>query len=378
MPSFKPTGLAPQQVVSGLTNNDATRDTYQRKVWFDGVNFFIWYFHLPSKEARYTASADGIMWTTPISPFSFSVAPYYGGNFDAQYPNRGSLSSDNKRVDVAIVYAGSNGGYFHWQPYQISGQILVRVDGGAFASDASQGGSDVASLNAERDYYVYHRKDNLDQQYVCCQRSPANSGCLKTLTQGVAITGGTQILPYQSQSPFNLIVLAKDASSVLQYNILVFTNPASFVFAGDFIPIATLGNGFSDFCGCSEAQSLGASERVHMVYVKSTGELCYRKFESDTLGNEKVLVSSGASYPVIAAGSSGKLYVFYVKSGKIWVIHYTGSAWLKSVELFTKDHTYDTPVYLSTNQYVQNGLICLVWTEGASSPYELWFCYLED
>ena len=117
---------------------------------------------------------------------------------------------------------------------------------------------------------------------------------------------------------------------------------------------------------------------MHLVYIKSTGELCYNKFENDELGVEKVLVASGASYPVIAVGSGGKLYISYVKDGKIWIIHFNGIFWLSAVELFTTEHTYNNPAYLSSNQNVQNDKICLVWTEGSSSPYEVWFCYLED
>lgn len=135
--------------------------------------------------------------------------------------------------------------------------------------------------------------------------------------------------------------------------------------------------GFSDWCACTEAQAVGDPEIIHLVYVKSSGELCYRKFESDSLSGEEVLVASGASYPVIGCGSNGKLYVFYARNGKIWVIHNNGN-WLNPVELYTASHTYDTPVYLSCNQNVQTGKICLVWCEGTGSPYAVWFCYLED
>jgi len=374
LPTFKPAGLAPQQAVSGLTNNDPTRDTYQRKIFYDGTNFFLFYWVLADKRIYYVASSDGITWTSPTSLVLFSIAPYSGGNADINYPERGALSNDLKRVDMAMVMSGSNGASFNWDPYQISGQTLTQVQGSSYASSGAQGGSVLASLNLQYDYYTFHSTTG-----VWIGRSPASDSDQEALTLGTTTTGGNQILPYKTSSPHNVFVLAKDASSVLKYIIgeMAILDIAC-RFTGSFVSIATLNAGFSDFCGCSEAQEEGDPERIHIVYVKSTGELCYRKFESDTLGNEKVLVSSGASYPVIAAGSNGKLYVFYVKDSKIWVIHYNGSKWFKAVELFTKDHTYSTPTYLSCNQYVQTGKICLVWCEAEDGTYAVWFCYLED
>jgi hypothetical protein len=90
-----------------------------------------------------------------------------------------------------------------------------------------------------------------------------------------------------------------------------------------------------------------------------------------------VLVASGASYPVIAVGKGGRLYVFYVREGVIKLLKFNGVFWEKEQTLFP-NHAYNNPAYLSTNQNVQFGKICLVWTEGKATPYEVWFGYLED
>jgi len=375
--SFKPTGLAPQKVAE-VDNSNPTRDTYQRKVFYDGVNFFIVYSSEPTDVTKslvnYTASSDAITWATPVTLWTYSIIPpYYGGNIDIQYPNRGAKDAAGKSYHLSIVFSGYNGTLWRWYAVTISGQTLTKLSGSALGLGvggiAWQGGSIVANLLGTYDIWVAHRGDRLEFGYRSTEGATSTD-----IPYGGTTTGGAQILSYETSSPFNLFVLAKGSDDKLYYNLV---DPSGTPSGNSFVEIATLGTGFSDFCGCSEAQNVGDPERVHLVYIKSTGELCYRKFENDAFGSERVLVTSGASYPVIAAGTAHRLYVFYVKDGKIYVIHYMG-AWLNPVELFTADHTYNAPAYLSTNQYVQNGKICLVWTEGTASPYEVWFCYLED
>jgi hypothetical protein len=190
--------------------------------------------------------------------------------------------------------------------------------------------------------------------------------------------GGTRLLPYKSSSPFKMLLLVKKGDSTLHYSVVT-PSFGSAPTIGGFTAIGvTLASGFETFCATSEVQNISDPERIHLVYIKSTGELCYRKFENDAWSGETVLVASGASYPVIAAGEGGRLYVFHVKDGKIWFIKYDGANWRDPIEFWTDQHTYNNPAYLSTNQNVQGGKICLVWTEGTASPYQVWFSYIED
>jgi len=370
--TFTPAGLAPEKVAE-TDEGDPTRDTYQRKVFYDGSNFFVLYWMgAPTKETRYCASIDGKTWTSPTTLDDFTVGPYYGGNIDVQYPNRGALDVYNRPYDLTLFYMGSNGGATWEDFYNISDQTLQFRSGASCSMTTTQGGSVIASLKGDLDFWIVHRTDERGGVAVGWW---TDVQCESTeVPYGGTTTGGAQILTYKTSSPFTMFALAKGGDNKLYYNLV---DEEGFCI-NSFVCIATLGTGFSDFCACSEAQNKGDPERIHLAYIKSTGELCYNKFENDALGTEKVLVISGASYPVIAVGSGGKLYISYVKDGKIWVIHFNGIFWLVAVELFTDEHTYNNPTYLSSNQNVQNGKICLVWTEGTGSPYEVWFCYLED
>jgi len=68
--------------------------------------------------------------------------------------------------------------------------------------------------------------------------------------------------------------------------------------------------------------------------------------------------------------------VCYYK-GTIKLLKFTGTEWLAEKEAFPR-HTYDNPTYLSSNRNVQQGKICLTWTEKTTSPYEVWACSLEE
>jgi len=370
--TFEPVGLAPQKVAE-VEDNDATRDTYQRKVLFDAVRFFVVYWDGgTTKRTRYASSTDGETWASPITLFEFSVAPYFGGNIDMAF----QLDSTTALI---MAFIGSNGSFSYIYPYTISGATLILGSGGSLAQVAAHGGGLCIHPNRDyvRQYYIMHRSAG-----VWAQINPASYTEYNTSVtyDGTHATGPNALLPYQISGAglWRMLALCINASNVLMWNLMWPLFSGTWKGYENFNSLVTVQSGFSSFCAASEALMAVPSEIVHLVYIKSTGELCYNKFENDSFGVERVLVTSGASYPVIAVGSGGKLYVFCVKDGKIWVIHFNGISWLGAVELFTSEHTYNNPVYLSSNQNVQSDRICLVWTEGTSTPYEVWFCYLED
>lgn len=376
--TFFVSGLAPQKVTEVL-NANPTGDTYQRKVFYDGTNFFLSFYDAkPSyySNITYTSSSNGISWTSPAVLYALGTVTtlYAGGNIDMGYPNRGAKDGSGRSVHLSIMYATS-GGTITWRPYNISGQTLVAGTPLAQGGQATpQGGSIVNNLDGTSDYAIYHR--DTTYQYVRTIRFPSNTYDGEVaLSYGNITTGGNQLLPYKTSSPYKMLALCKGGDNKLYYNIV---NEPTATFNLSFTEVATLGTGFSDFCACSEAQNIGDPEIIHLVYIKSSGELCYRKFESDAWSSETVLVTSGSSYPIIASGKLGRNYVLYVKDGKIWVKHFNGIAWLSETEFFTGEHTYDNPTYLSSSQNVQDEKISIVWTEGTGSPYEVWFSYLSD
>jgi hypothetical protein len=361
----------PPQLVISLSNQDATRDTYQRKVFFDGHNFFVAFFSSsPTPGVFITISSDGVKWTTPAS--LVSGTPYAGGgNVDLNYPNKGFKDLIGRSFSFTLVVEIS-GNWFVY-PYKITGQSADGHLSGSALSGAGnyQGGTLAASLDGADEIWVIHNGSYIFAGHWATTRAQDNS-----VSFGGTTTGGCQILTYQTIALGNFFVLAKDASNVLHYSR---ASPGGVSFLDAFPSIATLTTSFSDFCGCTEAQALGTPARVHMVYIKSTGDLCYRNYQGDALSAETLLVpaANSPSYPAIAADRYGSLYVFFVQAGQIMLMMFTSGAWRTPTVFFTS-HSYNTPVYLSTGQYAQNGHVCLVWMEGSASPYQLWFAAIPE
>jgi len=145
----------------------------------------------------------------------------------------------------------------------------------------------------------------------------------------------------------------------------------------------TISPGYTSLSGCSEPELNGFGVgKVHIVYIKDNGQLCHMSFDGSSWSGETVLVEKGASCPVIACGENGRLYVFYISNGVIKLLKFDGDRWLKKqVQDAFPFHTYNNPAYLSTNQVVQHGKICLVWTEQnleGDKPYAVWFGCIED
>jgi hypothetical protein len=348
----------------------ATRDTYQRKVYYDGAYFFA-LFLADVNLLKYVSSYGGFDWCSRTL-HSGTIYSDYGGSADIAKSRGTTYNVKYGYYDVEIWLSVYYTGYgSQMRGYRIFGDSLSNRYNAMIVSVMFQGGSIVPNLDGNVTFAICHWSDG-----VGIHVSPATrAGADTSVPYGGNTTGGNQLLPYKSSSPYNMLALAKGSDAQLYYNIV---NEPSGAFANpSFTAIALLGTGFSDFCAASEVQNVGDPERIHLVYIKGTGELCYRKFENDAWSGETVLVASGASYPVVAVGEGGRLYVFYVKDGVIRLLKFNGVFWESERTLFP-NHAYDSPAYLSTNQNVQNGKICLVWTEGSASPYKVMFAYLDD
>jgi hypothetical protein len=369
-------GLAPQKVAESYSSW-ATGNVFQRKVFYDSLNFFVFWWNGVTDGSPYyivhKVSSDGVKWRATVNDFSFPVGP--GGNADIG----GNIDVFLKASSTCYIeFLGSNPQVDYPRIGTIANSMITWTTLWSIAFyNVNCVGGNVAFTPGARFYYVKHGRHITTLVDELILILPVEALYRQYTTDVPAksdTTGGVQVLPYKTSSPYNLLILLKDANNTLYYSVI---NDTDYSITLPMTSIGvTLSSGFNSFCACSEAQNVGDPERIHLVYVKSTGELCYRKFENDAWSSEKVLVASGASYPVIAVGEGGRLYVFYVKDGAIKLLRFNVT-WESERTLFPS-HNYDNPTYLSTNQNVQNGKICLVWTEGSASPYKVMFAYLDD
>lgn len=369
-------GLSPQKVADS-ESSWATADVFQRKTFYNGVHFFVFWWNNGTDTTLYIkhkVSSDGRTWGDAVEDFGFSDGP--GANEDI-----------GSNIDVILVSAttcyaqfiGNNPQYNFPRLGTISDSAISwAIEWSASYATTPIVGGNVCLTPRPRWYYVAHGRHTVTEvdrlTLICPLEDVLTTYTGADVPEKSASTGGHQTLPYKTSDPYNCILILKDANDELFYTTINDSNRTV------TLPMTSLNvilsSGFNSFSATSEAQNAGDPEIIHLVYIKSTGELCYRKFEDEAWSSETELVASGATYPVIALRKGKKLYVFYVKDGKIKLKKYVGS-WHGEIEPFKK-HTFDTPTYLSTNQVAQNGRICLVWTEGTESPYEVWFAYLMD
>ena len=376
--SIEPLTVPPQKVAE-TDSSWATGDTHQSKVFYNNEYFFVFFVNdlidTTHRKAYYATSDFGYDWDVKPFPVIAGVEYMYQG----QAGNLDVYLRDKSRC------------YFGWvfnrvAPYSARGDISGTTFTRSLLWGYSESGIYVikSKLNLRLDgkfYTLVHRSDyKLDCLYV---PDPWAVGTCYILIEKGGLgwsenSGGVQLLNYKTSSPYDMLALVKQGTDNMLYSAILYEN----ITLSSLFPIAVLTNGFSSFCACSEAQDVGDTEIIDIVYIKSTGELAHKSFLNDELTDETILCESGASYPVIACGKGGRRYVRYVKDGEIKqqkLRNLNGIIQILTPEekLFP-EHTYNNPAYLSTNQNVQHGQICLVWTEGASAPYEVWFCTIGD
>jgi len=365
----------PASKVAESESVTATGWITQRKTVYDGSYFWVFFYESSDVKFKCKSSVDGKAWGE-LQNFVTQSHPekmYLGQGVDVKFD-----SSLNK-----LIITNPDAFYFYWARCGISNGTLTREKLNCPAADTN------FNIVAPRQGYIndyvlcYHQavhpefNNKRGDKITFHSRDIATDGGLRPNPDPLWGTysdenGGSVTLTREVGGADRAIYVVKDADNTLHWGYIDTT----------FItyPPTSLGitctSGFNTLSGCSETELGLGTGNQHIVYIKSTGELCHRSFNG-SWSSETVLVESGASYPVIACGANGRLYVFYVKAGKIWYRKFDGSSWISSKVAFA-GHSYHSPTYLSSNQNVQDGKICLVWTEGTASPYEVWFCSLED
>jgi hypothetical protein len=368
--------MAPQKVAE--SNYDkATAWVNQRKTFYDGSYFWAFFYDSADNKHKVCSSSNGKTWGSAqtLATLTDTSKLYLGQGVDIRWDE-----SLGKGI-VSIPYLD----YFYWARIGTSGGVIGRevlscpsaytnyfivaprhgyIENKVLAYHQAV----MPSISWKRgDMIAYHAKD------IGSDGGLTSEGPIGTYSD---INGGSVTLTRTVGGEDRAIYVVKDGDNSLHWGYL---NATSLDLWNDLN--ITCADGLNTLSGCSETElGLGTGDQ-HIVYIKSTGELCYLRFNG-TWSDETVLVASGASYPVIAAGKAGRLYVFYVKDGVIKQQKLRNLNGVIQVltpeETLFPEHTYNNPAYLSSNQNVQHGQICLVWTEGTASPYEVWFCTIGD
>jgi len=345
--------FSPQRVGTSLSSL-ATAFSVQRKVLY-GSAFRVIYFYTSGDNLTLKKSAYGIVWAADNSPWTYLYSRCGGtdmlfadGKIYAQTPHYTAVIDYVTRfrkgtLDNTISW-GAEKTIFSNVNYHIGGSVVKLTTGRLYS---------VVEVNSPPQVRGSYSDDDGENWTL--------NVSVGTVTIS-STTGGVQIL---AMADGKAMCLAKNSANAL----------IAFLFDGStWSSLGTIATGLQSGWGFFVGTSV--ADVVDVVLIDSAGALKHVRY-SGSWGSVTTLVSSGCSHPAIVAGDGGRLYVFYVRGGQIKVLKYNGSQWLAERDAFV-GHTYNTPTYLSSNQNVQDDKICLVWTEGTASPYEVWFCYLED
>jgi len=344
--------------VGTSTSSLAMAYSIQRKVFYGGT-FRVFYFYAVGSEIVVKKSADGVLWQTENSP-GFGASSYFysrAGGLDVL------LDSDKIYAQILCYSAvvdyttqfkkgtlnttiswGSEKTIFTNANYHIGGSLTKLTTGRLYSAVQVAASPQVNGSYSDDDGENWTKNINIGTTTI------------------TSTTGGVQIL---AMATGKAMCLVKNSVNTL----------VAFLFNGStWSSLGTVATGLLSGWGYFTATAVG--DVVDVVFIDSAGALKHVRY-AGSWGSITTLVSTGCTHPAIVAGDGGRLYVFYVKDAEIKLLKFDGASWLSEKKAFT-GHTYNNPAYLSSNQNVQNRKICLVWTEGTASPYEVWFCYLED
>ena len=348
--------VSPQKVAES-TSVYATAFSVQRKVYYDG-SLFRAFLH-DGANVVYYKSSDGITWILDGTLWGYWYSRCGGTDII---------------VDGSSIYAttlryywvsGSDYGYCVYfrsgtKNTSISWSSAVQIDK---KSDFNVGGGMVKTSTGRLiiAWEAYYYVSSLRYSYSDDNGASWTTDDIASAVDVSDVLGGVALALMSSGK---CVCFVKDAN----------LNLTCYIYDGSsWGSVIAVASGLKDGWGNYAVTSVG--DVLHVVYVDSSDNLKYQKYDGSWAS--AVTLATLASHPVIVVGGSGRLYVFYVKDGKIKLLKFNGVSWGSEATLFP-EHTYNNPAYLSSNQNVQNGQICLVWTEGTSTPYGIWFSTIGD
>lgn len=346
-------------VVFPIDYTNATMNSFQKTSWQTEEHvYFIIYFNLTDRTEYYTASSDGVSWSDPGILDSFGAFPL--GGYDVEYP---SLATAGGTFNGCFAFSGSWGAATYMKPFNCSGTSLTLGAGGASGGTYNATGISIAScLDGIYDILVYHsRRTDLAVNITRLIRTyavPQGSDNSLPYGEDYGANVANQILRYKTSSPYHLLVIAKAGNQSFHYNLVNATD--RLFIHSSFLPMNAVGGaGKNDFCAVSEAENIGDPEKVHFVFINSSG-IFYMKFESDSWSSPAALGITEASYPTLNVDDAGNLLLTYVLSGSVKYSTKTPDGSWSSAQ--TLAGNYEEAAYCSSNHNIDEGEIILIFT----------------
>lgn len=396
-------------IVGQSSSAYASSYSYQRRVYFDGSDYWSFYFdgsntvYKYSMDGRSWSGSSSTLWSYPYTALWFSGNNVYAlaGTSASAYPwtaylffRKGMINGNgiswNSVVTVdSYTYSPSAGGpaasayrdvnlvigsdglitvIFTKADSDSSFESLCAPPFSSFASGLSveQQSFNPNSLGVSGCHRVYYySSDRWLQVKKSANVGGTSWGTATTILSQSDSTGhsawSNRYLPILSQLPGGSVLgIYNDVGAIKYSKSSSWTSVSTLDGSGKYI---------EEF-GSAVADSSGKVNFVY-VYSDSTIKYAYYNATASSWTNSGTLVTGSNRSPTITLGYGNDLELFYIDSGNvIRYLHYSSlSGWGSPTAPFGT--TFTSPAALTSISNSTSGFLIGIWTEGTASPYSV-------
>ncbi len=376
-------------IVGQSSVGSATAESYQRHIFFDGSNYWVFFYNGSSTVYKY--SSDGQTWNYVGTLWSYSAtAIWYDSG--SVYAVAGTSATGTTAATAYLYFRKGNvsGTSIGWGS-------IVTVDTRTYTDN----GAVAVWSNLQDPNIAVGTDGQITTMYTWYVKSRINEGC-GSVAQSQPLT---RCIPYIYEGSRTLLAKKStdvngaswgSSASVKSDNLVHTVNCCNY-----FPILSPLANGvmlgiFHDaangiiYYARSTAWStvsivdsapdmwhnfgsaVSNTTQVNLVYVYSDLSLRYRSWNNGTWSGYATLAPATSSSPAISLGTRNSLNVLYVSSNTIYYRQHTIlHGWGPTLTPLNAT-TFNSPGLLSSAVDSANGLVTGVWTEG-SGPYTVKF-----
>ncbi len=357
-------GADPTGIIDTSTVNSATGGPSERNVFFDGTNF--WAFYFDGTTIQYEPSADGLSWVNTKNAAFTSIGV-----------NRVSTWFYTAGATKIVYIVGDTGaaGNLRVRRGTISGTTITWGTEASVAI-ANQANNRWPFITRDSSGYLWiasnTRNGNNDFRFAAVRSTSSdnvstwnaftdlmNPGIVNDFVQGLVLPlsgGDAYAIWYADGTIFGKRYTASNATWWASTNTIDTTSAGAMTKA----PSATVDGSFN----------------IHLVYADSAGAVKYRQRTTSWQAATTLDASSGNTYATITRDTgTGNLYGFYISStSQTKAQKYSGSWSPVTLETNTQ-----TKVALTSLYNVSSAAnVSWVWTQGTASPFNVKFSVLNS
>ena len=340
-------------IVGSSTSSAATGNTVQSKTFFDGLDYFFWFWNGSYYVSR--SSADGLTWSSETA----------GPSLNGYNPSRGGLdivwdqgTSGSFIYAMGNVYGGGTAYRLYFQKASINLETNLITWGNPVTVDSDNEyyvGGGIAISTTGRLWIAYHKWDGKDVYGKYSDNNGTNWSST-TIDNNFVISSTTGGVDITHLPDGDMLAIVKSTTDYLWYS--VYTSSWSSLVNMNL----QLNSGFNSFSLMSDDNGV-----AHLTYIYADGSLAYQSFSSGAWSSESEIDSATVDYATVSVENSTE-NIFWIKSDVVYRSEYVDGSWSSPDATFGT--SFVSPTYI-TSSNTEGLSIGVMWTEGDGSPYSV-------